>query len=176
MKKWTYMYAVLLALFLLVPFLAWMSMSRNQETAQSVYSRLEQTRRSVTEIINAASPESVDTSGSFGQAEAVRIVNSVLIEAGLSPSGASELALRDDPIKRQGQEAGRLQRLTIRLRPIELFQLGRLLAGLEDALPSFSAAEIGLQRPGGLDESDTRFGVDLALEREYIANTEVSAP
>ena len=33
-------------------------------------------------------------------------------------------------------------------------------------------AEISIQRPSGLQDSDTRYSVDLAFEREYISNSE----
>lgn len=154
------------------PLLAWRHASTLREQTVSARARLLQTRSTVETIAQQRAHVSPDASGTFGQADAVRLVNSALVEAGLSPSAASELSLRDDSIRRQGQDAGRLQRLAIRLAPLETPQLGRVLAELERALPSFAAAEINLVRPSNLDESDTRFGIDLAYEREYAAGPE----
>lgn len=158
------------------PLLAWRHASSLERQASSARSRLVQTRSAVETITRRRASVSPDASGTFGQADAVRLVNSALVEAGLSPSAASELSLRDDPIRRQGRDAGRLQRLSIRLAPLETPQLGRVLAELERALPSFTAAEINLVRPSNLDESDTRFGIDLAYEREYSASPEARTP
>lgn len=158
------------------PLLAWRHASALQGQTVSAQARLAQTRSAVETISRRRARVSPDASGTFGQADAVRLVNSALVEAGLSPSAASELSLRDDPIRRQGRDAGRLQRLSIRLAPLETPQLGRVLAELERALQSFTAAEINLVRPSNLDESDTRFGVDLAYEREYSAGPELPTP
>jgi len=156
--------------------LAWRSMSKAHERVVSAEARLVQTRNTVTTILDRQQNRPPDASGSFGQADAVRLVNSALIEAGLSPSAASELSLRDDPIRRQGQETGRIQSLSITLRPIETHQLGRVLSELGLALPSFTSTDIGLQRPAGLAETDTRYSVSLAFEREYVAQLEITQP
>jgi len=158
------------------PLLAWRHASALQGQAVSAQARLAQTRSAVETISRRRASVSPDASGTFGQADAVRLVNSALVEAGLSPSAASELSLRDDPIRRQGRDAGRLQRLSIRLAPLETPQFGRVLAELGKALPSFTSVEITLMRPPNLDESDTRFGIDLAYEREYSAGPEDSTP
>ena len=167
------LYFLLVALALAVPpFWAWRTMDHARDRAQSTFNQLESTRTAVQSIVRARADAPADVSGSFGQADAVRLVNSALAEAGLSPSTASELSLRDDAIRKDGQESGRLQRLSIRLQPIETVQLGRTLEELSQALPSFTPAEISIQRPSGLEESDTRYSVDLAFEREYVSNAE----
>ena len=167
------MYLVLAILLLAVPPVwAWRTMDSARDRAVSTFNQLESTRTSVQSIVHARADAPPDVSGSFGQADAVRLVNSALTQAGLSPSTASELSLRDDAIRKDGQESGRLQRLSIRLQPIETVQLGRTLEELSQALPSFTPAEISIQRPSGLQDSDTRYSVDLAFEREYISNSE----
>ena len=158
------------------PLLAWRHTSALEKQAASARAQLVHTRSSVQTITHRRASASPDASGTFAQADAVRLVNSALVEAGLSPSAASELSLRDDPIRRQGRDAGRLQRLSIRLAPLETPQLGRVLAELERALPSFTAAEVNLTRPSNLDETDTRFSIDLAYEREYSAGPELPTP
>ncbi|HED54115.1 MAG TPA: hypothetical protein ENJ00_07930 [Phycisphaerales bacterium] len=157
-------------------YLTWRSMDRAHQRLTDTQNRLVKTRHAVTEILNRQRNRAPDSSRSFGQADAVRLVNSALIKAGLSPSFASQLSLRDDPVRRQGRQTGRIQRLSITLRPIETVQLGRLLTELDLALPSFSPTEIGLQRPASLTEDDTRYGVELAFEREYAAPTEGTRP
>lgn len=156
--------------------LAWRSMSKAHDRVVSAEVRLLQTRNTVTTILDRQQNRPPDASGSFGQADAVRLVNSALIEAGLSPSIASELSLRDDPVRRHGQETGRIQSLSITLRPMETQQLGRVLSELELALPSFTSTEISLQRPSGLTDTDTRYGAGLAFEREYVAQLETTKP
>jgi len=165
-----------LGLLAVPPFLAWRHASALESRAVSARASLAQTRASVQTIATRHGASAPALSGSFGQADAVRLVNAALVEAGLSPAAATELALRDDPVRRQGRETGRLQRLTVRLAPLETPQLGRVTAALASALPGFTAAEITLVRPGGLDETDTRITADLAYEREYAAQEEARTP
>jgi hypothetical protein len=158
------------------PCLAWRHAAELHRRVESARASLAQTRTSVQTIASRREMAAPGLSGSFGQADAVRLVNAALIEAGLSPAAATELALRDDTVRRQGRNAGRLQQLTVRLAPLETPQLGRVTAALGSALPGFTAAEITLTRPGGLDETDTRIAADLAYEREYAALEEVRTP
>ncbi|RNC81180.1 MAG: hypothetical protein ED559_05105 [Phycisphaera sp.] len=159
-------------LFATPPLWAWREMDISRQRATNAMRQLDSTRSAVQSIVHTRSVAPPDASESFGQADAVRLVNSALVDAGLSPSTASELTLRDDSIRANGQETGRLQRLSIRLRPVEPVQLGRTLQELSKVLPSFTPADINLQRPGGLSETETRYGVDIVLERQYISAEE----
>lgn len=155
------------AALLVPPLWAWQHMVDQRAGTESALYQLGHTRHAIGRVLQARARVPEDVSGSFGQADAVRLINSALVEAGLSPSIVSELSLRDDAVRREGQTAGRLQRLTIVLRPIETVQLGRVLAKTEEALPSFTITEITLHRPGQLEDTDTRYGGTIAYERVY---------